>query len=669
MWNKLTGYGEKAMRKRKIRYLSLTAAIMLAAVCVLGSCGQEGKDTAMQSGVEEAVPDDQEQTISIENQTSAASPKKEETVNVSADATGNPTEISVEATLEKTSDSDLILDASNLSDVDNKRGDEMCAFVKNADAGSETVPLYWQNAGEEITYEGTSDKTLPVQVKISYYLDGNAITPDALAGKSGQVRICFDYKNQETKEVVVDDQKISATVPFSVISMMSVSKDHFKNVEVENGKIMTIGDQDMVIGYAFPGLKSSLKLKDLEATEDIEIPDHVEITADVTDFSLDYTAHIVSNGLLADADLDELDDAKDMADGMEKLMDASGELVDGMQALSDGNHTYAGYLEQYTDGVASLDSGLKELSKGTQEMDSSLDAAAKQLKTKLDEWEVAVEEMQAAFAGSDMTGLESQMMQNAGSLQQSLQAASQALSEIDWETYDTSSVEEQAKDAAVSAAESAIDAMQSDDLGLTEEQTTAVKEKVENAVVERIRNAELEVSSPDNSAAIAQTEQALQNLSDAADSFSKLQTTLSALQGMMPDNGEENAGANMLTEIDTEELRTMIDQFCAGMHELSTGAGQIEEGANALAKSGAELKDGYGQIIDGGDALLSGMKAFDKDGIGKLSDLAGDDLTNVIRRLQAVQKADQAYTNFSGLAEGTEGSVRFIIETEKIKAE
>ncbi len=63
------------------------------------------------------------------------------------------------------------------------------------------------------------------------------------------------------------------------------------------------------------------------------------------------------------------------------------------------------------------------------------------------------------------------------------------------------------------------------------------------------------------------------------------------------------------------------------------------------------------------------MKAFDKDGIGKLSDLAGDDLTNVIRRLQAVQKADQAYTNFSGLADGTEGSVRFIIETEKIKAE
>ena len=643
--------------------MSLTAAIMLAAVCVLGSCGQEGKDTAMQSGVEEAVPDDQEQTISIENQTSTSAPKKEETVNVSADATGNPTEISVEATLEKTSDSDLILDASNLTDVDNKRGDEMCAFGEKADAGSDTVPLYWQNAGEEITYEGKSDKTLPVQVKISYYLDGNAITPDALAGKSGQVRICFDYKNQETKEVTVDGQKISATVPFAVISMMSVSKDHFKNVEVENGKIMTIGDQDMVIGYAFPGLKSSLKLKDLEATEDIEIPDHVEITADVTDFSLDYTAHIVSNGLLADADLDELDDAKDMADGMEKLMDASGELVDGMQALSDGNHTYAGYLEQYTDGVASLDSGLKELSKGTQEMDSSLDAAAKQLKTKLDEWDVAVEEMQAAFAGSDMTGLESQMMQNAGSLQQSLQAASQALSEIDWETYDTSSVEEQAKDAAVSAAENAIDNMDSD--SFSEEQ----KAEIKAAVSEGIRSADYEVSTPDNNAAVEKTEQALQNLSDAADSFSKLQTTLSALQGMMPDNGEENAGADMLTEIDTEELRTMIDQFCAGMHELSTGVGQIEEGANALAKSGAELKDGYGQIIDGGDALLSGMKAFDKDGIGKLSDLAGDDLTNVIRRLQAVQKADQAYTNFSGLAEGTEGSVRFIIETEKIKAE
>lgn len=224
-------------------------------------------------------------------------------------------------------------------------------------------------------------------------------------------------------------------------------------------------------------------------------------------------------------------------------------------------------------------------------------------------------------------------------------------------------MEDQAKDVAVSAAENAIDNMDSD--SFSEEQ----KAEIKAAVSEGIRSADYEVSTPDNNAAVEKTEQALQNLSDAADSFSELQNTLSVLQGMMPDNGEENAGADMLTDVDTKELRSMIDQFCAGMHELSIGAGKIEEGADTLVKSGTELKDGYGQIIDGGDALLSGMKAFDKDGIGKLSDLAGDDLTNVIRRLQAVQKADQAYTNFSGLADGTEGSVRFIIETEKIKAE
>ena len=113
----------------------------------------------------------------------------------------------------------------------------------------------------------------------------------------------------------------------------------------------------------------------------------------------------------------------------------------------------------------------------------------------------------------------------------------------------------------------------------------------------------------------------------------------------------------------------MIDQFSAGMHELSVGADTIKEGAKTLAESGSELTEGYEKITDGEEALLDGMKAFDKDGIGKLSELAGDDLTDMISRVQALQKADQEYTNFSGLTDGTKGSVRFIIETEKIKAE
>ena len=222
---------------------------------------------------------------------------------------------------------------------------------------------------------------------------------------------------------------------------------------------------------------------------------------------------------------------------------------------------------------------------------------------------------------------------------------------------------DQAKETAVKAATEAVTAMELE--GLTEEEKSAVTE----AAADAIRNAEYDLSEPDMGDAMKHTDEALQGLSDAATSYSELQNTLAALPLAAGNSGDEDATGSMLAAIDTDELRTMIDQFSAGMHELSNGAAAAKDGADTLATSGAELAEGYGKITEGQAELLTGMKAFDKDGIGKLSELAGDDLTSMIRRLQALQKADLEYTNFSGLTDGTKGSVRFIIETEKIKAE
>ena len=651
------------MRKKRIYGLAMIMTVIISAGCVLGGCGQSEAGTVSESNLEEDMKTDTQEVLSIDDKNAKQTPQKEETVHVSADATGKPDEISVEATLENPTESEQIRDMTNLSDVENKQGDELYAFGDNLTDPSGARVIYWENLGEDVTYEGKSEKPLPVQVNISYYLDGNSISPEDLAGKSGQVRICFDYKNQETKEISIDGKSISVSVPFAAISMVSFPKDHFKNISVENGKIMTIGEQQMIVGYAFPGLKSSLKLKDLEATKEIDIPDHVEVTADVTDFSLDYTATVITNGLLSDVDLSEFDDAKDLADGMNELLDASGKLTDGMQELSDGSRTFAGYLDAYTEGVTALDDGLEELSKGSSQMDSSITEAAKELKNKLDEWDAAVEKMQTAFAGTDADGLQNQLVQESGKLQQALASAQQALSQIDWEAYDATGMTDQAKETAVKAATEAVTAMELE--GLTEEEKSAVTE----AAADAIRNAEYDLSEPDMGDAMKHTDEALQGLSDAATSYSKLQNTLAALPLAAGNSGDEDATGSMLAAIDTDELRTMIDQFSAGMHELSNGAAAAKDGADTLATSGAELEEGYGKITEGQAELLTGMKAFDKDGIGKLSELAGDDLTSMIRRLQALQKADLEYTNFSGLTDGTKGSVRFIIETEKIKAE
>ena len=650
------------MRKRNMRYAGILIATVLAGGLLCTACGS-GSGGQLVSALDEQTQEVQEEAaLDISKMSSKPAPEKEETVHVSADASGVPQEITVEATLKKTEGSELISDRSDLQEIINKRGDERNAFGDETERVGKEQTVYWENAGTDITYEGTSDHTLPVQVGISYYLDDKKLTPDQIAGKSGKVRIRIDYKNQETQNVSVDGENISVNVPFAVISMMTLSKDHFSNVEIENGKMMTIGEQDMVVGYAFPGLKSSLKLKDMEETADIEVPDYVEVTADVTDFSLDYSAHIVTNGMLSDADLTDLDDAKDLSDGMNKLMDASGELVDGMQTLTDGSNTFGDYLTQYTNGATELKDGAKALSDGAEQMDQSMQQAAKELDAALDEWESALAQIEAAmeqYQGNDMM---QQIGAQAGDLKNVLETAGAKLSGIDWEAVDAGALEAKATEQAVAAASAAVDELSDEQLSAEDKQT--LKEEISSEITSAVDLSDaLTEAIPEN--AKANVEEALASLNAASDELAAMQTALGAAETAEAGSGDVSPLSG-ISNLDTEELRSMIDQFSTGMHQLSEGAQALEEGSAQMADASNELNDGYAELANGMSALYDGMKAFDEEGISKLSDLAGDDLADMIRRVQALQDVDQAYTNFSGIADETKGTVRFVIETEAI---
>ena len=175
-----------------------------------------------------------------------------------------------------------------------------------------------------------------MDVKITYYLNDKQVTADELKGQSGKVRIRFDYTNKYSQKVEVNGKTVEVSTPFVVCSAMFLSSDNFSNIEVTNGKTVEMDDQNIVIGYAMPGLSDSLQLKDYEATEDVDIPEYVELTADVTDFSLDFTATIISNGMFGDMDTDDLKDVDDLIDAMDDLSEASGKLVDGTAELADG---------------------------------------------------------------------------------------------------------------------------------------------------------------------------------------------------------------------------------------------------------------------------------------------------------------------------------------------
>lgn len=297
----------------------------------------------------------------------AASKKKDnndkvETVYVNANAEGDTDKITVSEQL-KSHGEGSIEDYSTLKNIKNVKGDE--EFTQNADGN-----ITWSGNGEDIFYQGESDAALPVSVKVTYFLDGKKISPEKLAGKSGKVKIRFDYTNNTSNTVKVNKKDVSVQTPFTIVSAMILPSENFSNVEVENGRVVNDGDRNIVIGMAMPGLRKSLKLDDYEKLSDVDIPDHVEVTADATDFELSMTATMATTGTINEFDLDGLDDLDDLKKDMDKLTDASSDLVEGSGKLLDGLNTLDSSMKTYTKGVSKVDEGAGQLRDGLKKVAS-----------------------------------------------------------------------------------------------------------------------------------------------------------------------------------------------------------------------------------------------------------------------------------------------------------
>ncbi len=304
---------------------------------------------------------------------------KDETVYVLAGADGSVQKIIVSDWIKNALNENSIADKSGLSDIENVKGNETYTL----DGSNMTV---WDAEGNDIYYQGNVEKELPVAMFVSYKLDGKPISADELAGKSGKVTIRFDYENRQYETVNIDGKNEKIYVPFGMLTGMLLDSDTFRNVEVSHGKLLNDGDRTAVIGIAFPGLQENLGID----KDKVEIPDYVEITADVTDFELGMTVTIATNEIFNELDAAKIDSAdgltsslNELTDGMQQLMDGSsalydglctlldksGELVDGIEKLANGAKTLK-------DGADSLDKGAAQLQKGAADLSSGLNTLA-----------------------------------------------------------------------------------------------------------------------------------------------------------------------------------------------------------------------------------------------------------------------------------------------------
>lgn len=352
-------------------------AIGLCAALCLGGAGlafaQTGSKTETTAPAAESVSSTVAQNIS-----------KDETVYVLAGADGSVKKIIVSDWIKNQLGSATVTDKSDLNNIENVKGDE--SYSVNGDNMK-----VWDAQGNDIYYQGDIQKELPVGMSVSYTLDGKTISADELAGKSGKVTIRYDYDNRQYETVQINGTNQRIYVPFAMLTGMILDNDCFSNVQVSNGKLVNDGDRTVVAGLAFPGLQENLAL----SRDQLSIPDYVEVTADVKNFSLGMTVTLACNdvfsqiddvnfttadgatasiGKLTDAMTQLLDGSSALYDGLSTLLDKSKELATGVEELAAGAKAIRDGAGSVDEGTAALKAGLAELSTGLNTLSSNSEA-------------------------------------------------------------------------------------------------------------------------------------------------------------------------------------------------------------------------------------------------------------------------------------------------------
>lgn len=552
-------------------------------------------------------------------------------------------------------------------------------------------------SGNTTSTQENSSKEAPVTIKVTYYLDGSEISADKLAGKSGKVKIRFDYTNNEKKTIKVNGTNKEAYVPFTMISGMILDSEKFSNVEVTNGQITQVGDNYMVMGLSMPGLKDTLNLKFNDEQLDMDIPEYFEVSADVKDFELDMTMSAATSNILSDVDIDKLtiDDLKSqlntlqsaadqltegtgtLQDGTQQLADSIPALTSGVNQLNSGASQLKDGIYAYTDGAAALAAGSGALNKGVSDYTNGVSALAigslqlsdgtKELYSKLYDKENGMVTQLSGLAklykanSYDANGGTTVIAQ-ANALESG--AKKYGINDVTIGTDLTALASADSKDvnstieglyAKYLTAYTTYVATQMATTGQVPDVTTGIGSLYTNQIGLLIKAA----------ANIGASEA----LTQVAGQLSAKEDSIKALQAGA---GQINAGLGQLNE-NSASLVSGASQINAGLEQLNgnndalrSGIAQLADGTATLSSSAVTLADGVEQLNAGAITLKDGMAEFNETGIKKITSLVGQDADNAIETLKQVVKLGKDYQSFTGKSDGKEGKVTFIYKTSGI---
>ena len=540
-----------------------------------------------------------------------------------------------------------VTDKTTLTDIQNTESD--AEFTQNGEE------LVWNTNDTDVYYKGNTDKALPIDVKVTYALDGQEAALEDIIGKSGHLTVTVNLKNNETGTVNVNGKDRTIVTPLITAVGVILGGDA-SNMTAEHGMIESAAKSSVAAFVTLPGVKDSLSGLLPDEVNSIEdyLQDTVTVEADVEDFTCPQVmvACATSTAALGTSNVFDLSSINDLTDGINQLNDAMSQLMDGASQLVDGTSQLAGGVLALLDGANTLNNGAAALDDGLGQLTNGLDTlSANNAALNAGAQQVADGVLASAnktlkeggLIDEDMTWSNYEaVIDNILTMNdKTLAAGRKKMVRTIWEQ------EPSFKDSQLDLAlylsatktnhdlEAALKLMQNFDASML----TGALEMVTNADAKNTAKAELKYQ--------------VENSQDMAD-VRALKTSLSQIQFFVSSVNQYTAG-----------VQTAAD----GAHSAKDGSAQLAAGTKTLYDGVNTLNTGAGQLNDGAGQLNDGLNQFNEEGISKLTGaLDQDQLHGLKTVLDEMTDRLNDYTSFAGAPDDAESSVKFVYKTAETVA-
>ena len=601
---------------------------------------------------------------------------KNETVYTKLNHDGSIKNMIVNEHLLNTSKDENIEDISSLKDIFNVQSDR--AFSQN------NLNLTWKALGDDIFYQGKTDKELPINVKISYEMDGKNYQPSEMIGKSGKVKIILKYQNKDQHVVKVNGKEETLYTPFVVTTALTLNGKNNSNVEVTNGKVVNQGNNYIILGVSTPGLYESLHL------DSIQNLDEITLTFDTTKFELSSIYSVITPKVIENSDLEVFEKLDSVSDDVNKLQSSMNKIETGSKTLKDGIYSAYQGSDMIKNRVSESIESLKQ--DNTPVLNEEVLAGIK---------ESAIE--QVSLSEEQLSVIAAQASQGATLSEEQLnEIASKTLSSIG-----TISLTEEQKTMIITNADKAIDEIYADQiksaarsqvdallygitskLSFSQEQIKAlsgnqiedevamiIATNLNNVIFSNLDSSKEQIYGMSENAAIQSAKQIAENSALEAAKVTANQTASilapevakAAAMAVAPEVAGETAKV-----IASETAKTVAGELAPQVaikvaESVKSGvAGQILPSMIMLNDGLSELTDGLSKLDDGANELTTGLSTFNREGIMKISSL-GNEAKDMSQKIEALVNLGESYQTFTMKSDNTDGSTKFIFVTDSLK--